>query len=153
MCQKNSSVCFSIIWFLLPLQIQLVWCCLEDRKASTPALSNCRVSAAERSLARRFWSCCSEGMAQLGSAHSFPLCCDREQSGMLFHHPDSYSHMQGSQNLAFPSKIRIQLGNLISQKAEFQREKKTTNLSKTGTWRELLFSCRTPTHVQKPWIY
>lgn len=29
---------------------------------------------------------------------------DREQAGMLFHHSTLYTHMQGSQNLAFPSK-------------------------------------------------
>lgn len=32
---------------------------------------------------------------------------DREQAVMLFHHPNLYSHMQGLQNLVFPSRIRI----------------------------------------------
>lgn len=38
----SDSTDFSTIWFLPPLRIQLVWCYLENGKASISAQSNCR---------------------------------------------------------------------------------------------------------------
>lgn len=99
---------FSIIRFLLPLQIRVVWYYLEDRKGINHALSNCSASATEPSgTSRVFLEPLVPGRKAAGSAQSFThACCNREHSGMLLHHPDLYSHMQGPQNLAFPSKIR-----------------------------------------------
>lgn len=64
-----------------------------DKAAAT--LSKQSVSATEWSSTH--WSHCSQSV--LRASHAF---WDRKQSGMLFHHFNLYSHMQGSQKSCFP---------------------------------------------------